>query len=241
MPAGERKEPAMTMESEHTDPTATAEPAVNLHRYRLEYARGPEMRYVGHLDTQLVWERTMRRARLPVAFTQGFSPRPRFHMASALPLGFTSRCELCDLWLNEPLEAEDLREKLQKVAPPGLLLTTVTEISLGLPALQTQVLSADYHALLLELPAGFDLIAAVQGLLGAASLPRTRREKTYDLRPLIEDLQLIKIAPDSDSALITMRLAAREGSTGRPDEVIAALGLDPASARVERTRLLLTA
>ena len=240
MPAGERKEPAMTMESEHTDQIPTAEPAVSLHRYRLEYARGPEMRYVGHLDTQLVWERTMRRARLPVAFTQGFSPRPRFHMASALPLGFTSRCELCDLWLNEPLDAEDLREKLQKAAPPGLVLNSVTEIPLTLPALQTRVISAEYNALLLELPLGFDLEGVLQHLLEATALPRTRRDKTYDLRPLIEDLRLHELAPDKGSALITMRLAAREGSTGRPDEVIAALGLDPAAARVERTKLILT-
>lgn len=239
MPACEREEPAMTMESEHMDQSPTAEPAASLHRYRLTYARGPEMRYVGHLDTQLVWERTMRRARLPVAFTQGFSPKPRFHMASALPLGFTSRCEFCDLWLNEALEPEDLREKLQKAAPPGLMLNSVTEIPLNLPALQTRVVSAEYNALLLELPAGFELEAAVHRLLEATALPRTRRDKTYDLRPLIEDLRLLEMAPDKGSALITMRLSAREGSTGRPDEVIAALGLDPAAARVERTQLIL--
>ncbi len=210
-----------------------------LRRYRLAYTRGPELRYVGHLDTQLVWERTMRRARLPVAFSQGFNPRPRFHMAAALPLGFTSRCELADVWLNEPIPAEILREKLQKSAPPGLSLASVEEIELGLPALQTQVLSAEYLAQMIELPDEFDPQAAVDRLLAAASLPRTRRDKPYDLRPLIEALEVLRPPSSADFPQLTMRLSAREGATGRPEEVLAEMGLDAVSARVERTRLIL--
>ena len=152
---------------------------------RIHHARGAELRYVGNLDMQLVWERTLRRARLPVAFSQGFNPRPRFHMAAALPLGFTSRCEMLDLWLNEDLEPETLRQAVQAAAPPGLLVQLVERVELREPALQTLVCAAEYSALLRETPPGFDPGEAVQALLGETSLPREWRKKPYDLRPLI--------------------------------------------------------
>ncbi len=61
-------------------------------RVRMTYARREALRYVSHLDMQMVWERTLRRARMPLAYTKGFNPNPRLHLASALPLGFLSRC-----------------------------------------------------------------------------------------------------------------------------------------------------
>ena len=128
-----------------------------LHRYRITYSRGNEMRYVSHLDMQLVWERTMRRARLPVAYSQGFSPRPRFHMAAALPLGFTSRCEIADVWLNAEFAQVELVERLQASAPPGLSIQGVEEVDLSLPALQTQVTTAEYRVEFLEIPGVIDL------------------------------------------------------------------------------------
>jgi radical SAM-linked protein len=210
-----------------------------LHRYRLAFARGPELRYVSHLDMGLVWERTMRRARLPVAFSQGYSPRPRFHMAAALALGFTSRCELADLWLNEYLTPDELLNRLQTSAPPGMHLQSVDEVELALPALQTQVCQAEYVAVLIELPEVYNLEKAVDTLIMAESLPRVRRDKEYDLRPLIDSLVILpQSAPDGYPAL-HMRLAAREGATGRPEEVLSALSLDPTTARVEKVRLYL--
>ena len=208
-----------------------------LTRNRIVYSRGPELRYVGNLDMQLVWERNIRRASLPVAFSQGFSPRPRFHMAAALPLGFTSNCEIIDIWLNEEMPAEAIRESLQPASPPGLVLQTICPIALTLPALQTQVTASEYRAILRETPEGFMLEPEVQRLLEASTLPREWRKKPYDLRPLIHSLTIG--APVGSWQTLEMRLSAREGATGRPEEVLAALGVDPTIARVERTRLLL--
>jgi radical SAM-linked protein len=212
-----------------------------LTRLRIHHARGAELRYVGNLDMQLVWERTLRRARLPVAFSQGFNPRPRFHMAAALPLGFTSRCEILDLWLNEDLEPEHLARAVQSAAPPGLLVQHVERIELKGPALQTLVCAAEYTALLRETPAGWDGATAVPALLALDTLPREWRKKPYDLRPLIVSLGFAAPAPNEPGAYpwLEMRLSAREGATGRPEEVLAALGVDPTTARVERTKLIL--
>ncbi len=76
-------------------------------------------------------------------------------------------------------------------------------------------------------------------MLAQTTLPRTRRDKAYDLRPLIETLQYAGAADIGHG--LEMRLTAREGATGRPEEVVAALGCDPAEARYHRRRLLYTA
>jgi radical SAM-linked protein len=221
-------------------PSAGMQPAP-LTRLRIHHARGAELRYVGNLDMQLVWERTLRRARLPVAFSQGFNPRPRFHMAAALPLGFTSRCEILDLWLNEDLEPDVLGEAIQSAAPPGLSVQRIERIELKSPALQTLVSAAEYTAMLRETPTGWEGSTAVQDLLAQISLPREWRKKPYDLRPLIISLEF-KAPPSVGTGIyprLEMRLSAREGATGRPEEVLATLGLDPTTARVERTVLIM--
>ena len=207
-------------------------------RMRIHYSRGPELRYVGNLDTQLVWERTIRRSRLPIAFTQGFNARPRFHMAHALPLGFTSRHELLDMWLTEAWDGSALAERLQPACPPGLTIQMVEPVALSEPALQTRVDAAEYIALLREVPSGLELDSAVQMALESASLPRVWRKRDYDLRPLI--FQLDRLPNDAEGApRLHMLLSAREGATGRPEEVLAQMGLDPTSARVERIALVL--
>lgn len=210
-----------------------------LTRYRIQFQRGKELRYIGNLDMQLGWERTLRRAKLPVAFSQGFNPRPRFHTAAALPLGFTSDCEILDLWMNEILEPAEVVDRLQKSAPPGLVIGTTAIIPLNLPALQTQVTAAEYHAVLREVPAEVDLPGALQTLLASPSLPRVRRGKPYDLRPLITSLELLETS-DGEFPVLRMQLSAREGATGRPEEILSALGLDETTARVTRIHLSLS-
>lgn len=216
-----------------------SEQTAAVHRYRLVYSRGNDMRYVSLLDMQLVWERTMRRARLPVAYSQGFSPRPRFHIAAALPLGFTSRCEIADVWLNGEFAPVELVEKLQASAPPGMSILSVEEVELSLPAIQTRVTTAEYRVVFLEQPESIDLQKAVEDLLAATSIPRTRREKQYDLRPLIQALELKPPENADGKPCIWMRLSVREGATGRPEEVLSALGLDYTMAHAERLKLIL--
>lgn len=212
---------------------------LTLIRYRIQYKRGNELRYVGNLDMQMGWERTLRRAHLPVAFSQGFNARPRFHMAAALPLGFTSNCEILDLWLNEPLDPLEVVQRLQTNAPPGLRIGATEIIPLNLPALQTQVTAAEYHAVLREVPADINLVEAVQALLASTTLPRVWRGKPYDLRPLIAELELHE-ASGGEFPSLRMHLSAREGATGRPEEVLSALGVDATTARVARILLVLT-
>jgi radical SAM-linked protein len=208
-------------------------------RLRITFSKSGTLRYIGHLDLQSVWERTARRAGLPLAYTQGFHPGPKIQLASALPLGFIGRAEVVDLWVNETSEGSDrsYREILQHSAPPGLVISSVEVVAENGPALQTQMASAEYEVTLLDPCDEPVLLKDITTLLGAATHSRERRGKTYDLRPLIEAL---KIAPADNTGTIRlrMRLAAREGATGRPEEVLDVLHIPFETTRIERIRLI---
>jgi len=205
-------------------------------RLRISFAKTDAMRYTSHLDLHKTWERTIRRTGLPLVYSQGFNPRPKLQLASALPLGFTSDSEVLDAWFAETdLSITQILEALQRAAPPGLQVHKVTEVDSTKPPLQTQVRSAEYVITLLEpVP---DLEVRLESRLFDSSLPRQRRGKTYDLRPLIETLSLLP--PDEQGrSRIAMRLSAREAATGRPEEVLAALDISPESTRIHRSHLV---
>lgn len=202
-------------------------------RLRITFSKQGALRYTGHLDLHKMWERAARRADLPLNYSQGFHPHPQIQLAAALPLGFSSRCEVVDLKLNEPLPLEGLTERLQVAMPPGLRILSVESVDERAPALQTQVAAAEFEVELLEGVDLDELTRKIDAVLTAESLPRERRGKPYDLRPLIEMLEF-----HPNRSRIFMRLTAREGATGRPEEVLDALGIALEHARVERTRLI---
>jgi radical SAM-linked protein len=212
----------------------TPDNTVQITRIRITFEKTEAMRFTGHLDLHRTWERVFRRAKLPLAYSQGFHPQPRLNLACALPLGFSSQAEILDAWLEEDLPLQEVERVLKSAVPPGIRLVKLECIDMRLPALQTQVLSADYLIDFLEETP--ELENRVKAFLEAKSLPRNRNGKDYDLRPLVEDLTLLTNTKDEQKQVI-VRLSARDGATGRPEELIDALGLDIGSVRVHRIKL----
>ncbi len=212
---------------------------MNTTRYRVHFEKLAGMRFTSHLDLHRTMERTIRRASLPLAYSQGFNPRPRLNLASALPLGYTSEAEIMDIWLEDSIEPEKLLEALLVASPPGLAVKEVSEVDLKAPALQTQVVSSKYKVTPVPKETREELLKKIAGVLETEHIIRERRNKTYDLRPLIEDLHVSE--EGTEWPWLEMRLANREGATGRPDEVSLALDLDPTTFRIHRTRIFLTA
>ena len=207
------------------------------HRYRIRFAKTVAMRFTSHLDLQRTWERTLRRAGLSPLYSQGFTPRPRLHLGAALPLGYTSEEDLAEVWLQEERAPADTLSLLQRAAPPGLRVLDVVSVPAEEPPIQQQIVAALYEVRL-EAPVDLGgLRTGAEKLMAEPSLPRSRRGKDYDLRPLL--LSLEAVLDSSGAPCLRMRLAAREGATGRPEEVLLALGLDPHLARIARTRLIL--
>jgi radical SAM-linked protein len=200
-------------------------------RIRIHYAKTEPLRYTGNLDIHKIWERTLRRARLPIAYSQGFHPQPKLNQACPLPLGITSQAEMIDAWLDVDALPEDIVSTISAAVPPGIEIGSVDVAELNAPALQTQTVSTIYTATLkVDIPHE-ELAACVDEVLKASELPRRRRGKPYNLRPLIENLYL------TEDRTLVMQLAAREGATGRPEEVLDQLGLQPQDTRLERTAL----
>lgn len=205
-------------------------------RLRVTFSKQGALRYTGHLDLHHIWERAARRAGLPLAYSQGFHPQPKLNLASALPLGFSSRCEVMDMRLNFEIPLTGLKERIQSAVPSGLHILEVESVDEKLPALQTLVEAAEYEVRLTEPVDAASLEERVSLLLAASSLPRERRGKPYDMRPLVEEI-LLTAGPDGEAGL-HMRLAARAGATGRPEEVLEQLSILPETTRIERTRLV---
>jgi radical SAM-linked protein len=206
-------------------------------RIRVEYTKGTELRFTGHLDMQRMWERLLRRSGLPVRYSQGFHPRARLNLASALPLGFTSDSELLDFWMDEPRPLDEIHENLSAASLPGLKVKSVRSVDLREAALQEQMTASEFIVSFLDPQDEAILKDKVAALLSQEAIIRARRRKTYDLRPRI--LELEAVAGNEGEFFVWMRLLAEPGSTGRPDEVMGALGFNNTDTLIQRTRLLL--
>ena len=210
-------------------------------RVRITFTKQGALRYTGNLDLHKILERSIRRAALPLAYSQGYHPQPKLNLAAALPLGFASRAEVMDIWLNDGVE--NVVSPLQANVPPGLTILSAEQVDEREPSLQSQVIAAEYEVEITEAGYGSGLNEKVASVMASESIPRERRGKQYDLRPLIEALTPLSGAspgpsPNGRGETITMRLTAREGATGRPEEVLEVLGIPIEVSRVERTALI---
>jgi radical SAM-linked protein len=210
-----------------------------MNRLRVRFGRGPELKYISHLDVTRLWHRALRRAGIVLAYSEGFNPHPKLSLAAPLQLGATSEAELMDVYTVQPTTAQGFADRIRSELPTGLDILQVLAVGLHLPALQAQVRFADYivKASAADEPG---LGQAIMALLASESLPwqhqRDTGIKSYDLRPLIVSLKLA--AYDNGVATLEMRLRCDAAGTGRPEQVVKALGLD-SPMDIHRARLVL--
>lgn len=201
-------------------------------RYRIRFAKTEAMRFTGHLDLQRAWERLLRRARIPIAYSAGFHPHPKIQIGAALPLGATGADELVDIETEAPCDPADAAGQLEAHAPPGIRILEVSELAEDSPGLEKIIAAGEYAAAPLEGDWPADLPQRIGDLLASPAILRERRGKSYDLRPRILSLAL-------DGRTLRMRLNLAQEATGRPDEVLAALGADAVPVDIRRERLIL--
>lgn len=223
-------------------------------RWRLVAARTAEAPAQAQRDSAGAWERAITAAGLPIAWTTAAVPRPRVSFGAPLPLGVAAEAELIDVVLVERWPAWRVREALLPVLPEGWRLVDLADVWLGGPPLAGRVAAADYR---IEVQAETDdggpdridadrLRTACALFMAARSVPRERRKGEgsvrYDLRPLVLGVEVL-----ADGPPVSIRARTRfdpERGTGRPEEVVAALGqLIGAPLRAGTTvreRLLLT-
>ena len=202
-------------------------------RVRVKYAKKGNLRFIGHLDTQRMFERALRRSKLPLRYTQGFNKHVRINLASALPLGFTSDAELLDFWLKEELEASFISDRLTKSLPSEIEILDVKLVDNSLPSLQGSLLASDYEILL---PDNELFEENFTRLLEQDRIEVTRRNKTIDIKPMILRYEF----SDSESGfnLLKIRMSSSASANTRPDDLLELLGINPADCKINRTKLI---
>jgi radical SAM-linked protein len=212
-----------------------------MQRLRVRFGRGQEVKFISHLDIMRFWERAFRRARIPLAYSEGFTPHPRISLAAPLPVGVTSEAELMDVVLNGWMSPQGFTAAVAGQLTGGFSILEVMPVSPTLPSLQAQIRQAEYRVDIEEDKTRAEVDSAITNLLALETLPwhhrRDTGEKSYDLRRLIDAIWLIEWG--GATGLIGMRLGCGNSGSGRPEQVSAALGFAGHPKAVHRTRLVL--
>lgn len=207
-------------------------------RIRVWFRKSERLRYISHLDVLRAWERSLRRAELPLSYSQGFTPHPKLAFGSPLPMGFSSEGEVMDVTLDERVELPEFIRRLEEQTTPDLAVIRAEEVAPTAPAPQAAMLWADYRLSLAIAP---DRAAAIVGeFMQQDSLlwreERGERVREYDLRKACAWLR--STATEGGTEL-EMRLRADQELTARPEAIVTALfpGLTP--PLITRTNVVL--
>lgn len=191
-------------------------------KLRIRLSKTGMARFFSHLDLQRTLERVLRRASLPIAYTQGFSPHPRISFASALATGTSSEGEFIDVELSQPMAPNEFLAQANAQCPPGLRLLEARPTELKGDSLMSLLDAAEYLlTLTLEGGASDRLADAVAAFLAAELVEVTKEGRTgprlVNIRPQV--FALAALGPNQLRALL------QTGSQGnlKPDDLVAGL------------------
>lgn len=202
-------------------------------RIRVLFSKIGDLRFTGHIDLQRLFERSLRRSGLPIRYSQGFSPKVRLNLASALPLGYSSQAELLDFWMNGTLPMPEIRAALDSALPVELRILDLQEVSNQLPSLQASLIASDFS---IRFPPEMEITVVeerLDQLLQSDYLEMENRGKIRNFRPMILKKEWLEAGK-----VLKVRLSATPGNTGRPDELVRLLQIDPLDCDFERTNLI---
>ncbi len=212
-----------------------------MQRLRLKFSRGEELKFLSHLDLMRLWERALRRAGIPLAYSEGFTPHPQIALAAPLLVGVTSEAELMDVSLSRWISPQSFAAKIEKQLPRGITLIEVWPVGQNVPSLQSQVKFVDYKVEVVTEKVPGDVEAELASFLSKKELPwhhhRDTGDRYYDLRALVESLSLIDCR--NDVCVLDMRLRCDEKGAGRPEQVTKALGFIKRPKSIHRTNIVL--
>jgi len=204
---------------------------------RVGFARWGKVRGTSHRDVARMWERAFRRTRLSVAYTGGFSPRPKVSFGLALPTGCESLAEYLDVELASDVEGpvEALVPRLSAALPTGVDATGVGVLDADGGSLQELVTSCTWTVELAGAGRS-DADRLVRSVFDAHALVVTRERKgrpvTDDLRPAVVSLAVVGTAPAG--AVVEAELGTQPRGV-RPGELLAALDPSVELGLVRRT------
>jgi radical SAM-linked protein len=200
-------------------------PAVQ--KLRVRWAKRGRLRFTSSRDFQRAFERAVRRADLPVAYSAGFSPHPRISYAGAAPTGAASEAEYAELSLTARVDPEAARVRLDTALAAGLDVLEVVEAAPGTGALADRLEASRWQV---ELPGVGEAAAAtaVAAFLAATAVQVERLTKdgvrTFDTRPAVVRLAVAGAGESTTGPCAILDVVVRHGTpTVRPDDVLSGL------------------
>lgn len=193
------------------------------------------------------WERVFREADLPLSYSAAQKPKPRIRLAANPPAGIELRGEIVEAYFDELVPLERIQAAGELLAE-GLAVDEAREVWHGFPSAASQLRGAEY-----EVDVKGDeltdeaLRGAIVRLLASPTLPgmRHRGESERradagrrDLRPLIDDVEVLSVSERTHSAKLRLVLKLDATGAGRPEDVVAALDLPLRVTSAVRSRLL---
>ncbi|WP_069812045.1 TIGR03936 family radical SAM-associated protein [Streptomyces sp. TP-A0874] len=193
----------------------------------MHYAKRGRLRFTSHRDFQRAFERALRRAEVPMAYSAGFTPHPRVSYANAAPTGTSSEAEYLEIALTEERDPTALRLLLDESMPSGLDIVDAVEAGTGALADRLQ---ASVWRLRLTGVGSAEAEEAAGRFLAAESVEVQRRTKnglrTFDARAAVMRLEALEESADrsDDAACAILRLVVRHVTPAvRPDDVLSGL------------------
>lgn len=203
-------------------------------RLAIRYAKRGRLRFTSHRDFARAFERALRRAGVPMAYSAGFTPHPKISWVGASPTGVASEAEYVEIGLADPREPDDVRRDLDEALPPGLDVVSAVEIAAkGL----AERVDASWWRIELSGLDSTTAVGAVERFLAAETAPVERLVKdgrrTVDARAAVAGMAITDRTPSSASnsqsrgettpcAIIEM-VVRHTTPAVRPDDVLTAL------------------
>lgn len=165
-------------------------------KLRLMITKDQEICFLSHLEYMKTIERAIKRAKLPVAYSEGFNPHMKFSLASALGVGVSSHAEHCELELSEDMDAKMAVQQLQAALPRGIRVLKFDVADKKAAKLMASVQAANYIVQFdktAPIEDNVALIAQYQGLTELKyekKMPKNRGMKTVDIKEFVGDLSL---------------------------------------------------
>ncbi len=196
-------------------------------RLRVRFSKHGKVRFTSHRDVARIWERSLRRARVPVAYSAGFSPRPKIAYGLALPTGYSSDAEYLDVEVDPVWAAgignETLVGALTASLPTGMTALAAVELASGEPSLQHAVTSCTWRIDAAGADAREASEAVSRAMDGGELLVQRERKGRLsidDIRPAVHAVEVQ--GNITDGVRLTAELATQPRAV-RPAELLASL------------------
>ena len=178
-------------------------------KYRIKYTKGPEVRFVSHLDLMRLFQRAVRRAGLPIGYSHGFNPHQLMSFGNPLSLGMTSTGEYCDFEFTREEDTEEIVKKLNSVMNDGIEVKRATRLSQTALTAMADLCACEYEAILSDNVKPETVAEKLPEFMAQKEIVVMKKTKNNlketDIRP---DIYSIENISDNDTAKIRLVLAA---------------------------------